>query len=72
MKSLRLLAGGILLASLTGCAVVPYDPYYGNYYPSSNYGPGPTYVAPYPAVVAPTVFVGGSVFYGRRFHRRHW
>ena len=63
MKSLTVLALA-LAALLTGCAVVPYDPYY------NGYGGGPYYSGG--VAVAPPVVVGGYYSGGWYDHRGYW
>ena len=58
-------------ALLSGCAVVPYDPYYGGY---GGYGYGPAYSGS--VVVESPVVVGGyyrrGYWHDGYYHHRYW
>lgn len=63
------LAGGLVAATLGGCAVYPAPV-------EANVAVGPAYVAPAPVVVAPRpYYYGGYGYYGRGYYGprwRHW
>jgi hypothetical protein len=63
----------LLLVMLGGCAIAPYDGYYGSPYGSPYDGypgydaySGPAYVAPAPAYYGPSFYFGGGYRHGYR------
>ena len=64
MKTLSLVS--IAVVALSGCVVLPAEPYRAYGYPA--YSTYPAYVAPAPVVVTPSIFVGS----GFRGHHHGW